>query len=127
MWDAQTGCFVLPSKLRMILDFWAKKQNDQTMSKRCETWHLDILCRMYPNLQIHNFAMHVVYPWNSMEMKAVFQERHTKLPEGSIGIHWYAGHPLAQRHNSRMNEGNYHEYNNTISYHMENICSATQS
>ena len=58
---------------------------------------------MNPGLTIHNFPMRLVYPWDSLNVPELFLARHTDLPERTIGLHWYAGHPLAQQVNRALN------------------------
>jgi hypothetical protein len=65
------------------------------------------------NTNIYNYSMSMLYHYTFQELEHVFLMQET-MPKESIGIHWYAGHPLAQEWNNRLTENNFADYNNTI-------------
>ena len=60
--------------------------------------------------------MGLVYPWRDSQQKDFFNYCHTTLPKETIGIHWYAGHPMAQKFNNSVSEQTLSEYSNTMSF-----------
>jgi hypothetical protein len=71
---------------------------------------------------LYYIPMNVAYPWRCKEQKDLFNLCHTKLPEETIGIHWYAGHPEAQKFNNEINPDTLSNFNNTMSYWLKKIC-----
>ena len=67
----------------------------------------------YDNPKIFNIPVNWIYPILSLEMQKMFSTV-TPIPKESIGLHWYAGHPLAQKYNNLLDDSNYKEYNNTF-------------
>ena len=63
--------------------------------------------------------MDIVYPWRHYQQRDFFHSCHTELPEETIGIHWYAGHPEAQEFNNNISPDTLCDYNNTMSYWLE--------
>ena len=70
---------------------------------------------------LHHIPMRVVYPWRHNQTPHFFQHCHTQVPEPTIGIHWYAGHPSAQKFNNNINPDTLNEYNNTMSYWLNKV------
>lgn len=60
--------------------------------------------------------MDIVYPWRDDQQKDFFNCCHTTLPKETIGIHWYAGHPMAQEFNNNISPDTLSDYDNTMSY-----------
>jgi 2-polyprenyl-3-methyl-5-hydroxy-6-metoxy-1,4-benzoquinol methylase len=60
--------------------------------------------------------MDLVYPWRDHQQKDFFNCCHTTLPKETIGIHWYAGHPMAQKFNNNIGPDTLSDYNNTMSH-----------
>jgi len=65
--------------------------------------------------------MNIVYPWKFMDQADFFNLYHTTLPEETIGIHWFAGHPEAQAFNNNVNPDTLDSYNNTMSYWLKQL------
>ena len=65
--------------------------------------------------------MNLVYPWRHYQQDDFFNHCHTTLPEETIGIHWYAGHPMAQEFNNNIKPDTLSNYDNTISYWLRKI------
>ena len=65
--------------------------------------------------------MDLVYPWRYYQQDDFFNHCHTTLPKDTIGIHWYAGHPMAQEFNNNIKPDTLSNYDNTISYWLRKI------
>ena len=65
--------------------------------------------------------MNLVYPWRHYQQGDFFNHCHTTLPEETIGIHWFAGHPKAQEFNNAINPDTLDNHNNTMSHWLEKI------
>ena len=74
----------------------------------------EIIKEKYPEHPLLAFPMDIVYPFRWNEDKLRFGEPDRDVTPHTIGIHWYAAAPLAQRFNELLNEHNYKEYNNLI-------------
>jgi len=79
------------------------------------------LINKYPDNEFINFGMKVVYPYQWNQMGQVFKAEKKSLPEKCIGIHWYAGTEIAQKFNNLLSKETYKDYNNTISYFLQEI------
>ena len=76
----------------------------------------------FPGMSIYNIPMHYLYELDSNHIPKIFSENNFKrLPYDILGIHWYAGHPLSQEFNNKLNENNYSEFNNTLCSALEKI------
>jgi len=70
----------------------------------------------FPDLKIRNISMNSVYSYNSFMIRTMFDSKNTSyISRGTIGLHWYAGHPKAGEYVSVINEDNYQEMDNVIS------------
>jgi hypothetical protein len=65
--------------------------------------------------------MNLVYPWRHYQQGDFFSHCHTTLPEETIGIHWFAGHPKAQEFNNAINPDTLDSHDNTMSYWLGKI------
>ena len=65
--------------------------------------------------------MSVVYPWRYWQTNDFFVSCHKQLPINTIGIHWYAGHPEAQKFNNDINPDTLDNYNNTMAYWLKQV------
>jgi hypothetical protein len=74
----------------------------------------NVLSKKYPELNIYNLPFKTVYPFDSFQIEDCFTGKCniSQIPEETIGYHWYAGHPLAQKYNSILTEKNYNSFNN---------------
>ena len=68
---------------------------------------------LFPNVKLINIDMSYYYsiPWN--HAKDIF-ESNNKLCDKSLGIHWFAGWPLATEWQEKLNEDTYKNYDNMI-------------
>ena len=106
-----------------------RKQRRYRMSRtrvvRPKEWrHIDmyaLLVKRYPGLKIFNNPMSLVYPW-SEDFADIWEKRHTTVPDGCVGIHWYAGNPTySQVYNNILNADNFRDHKNTFCYFAESI------
>ena len=64
-----------------------------------------------------NMDMDIVYPIDSTKIPLIYNSNNINLiTKNSIGLHWYAGHKLAEKYVNELTEKNYMQYNNTLSY-----------
>jgi hypothetical protein len=80
---------------------------------------LDNIHQTYRQLVFMPLSEYIVFPFHN-QLDACWSEwcftgNYVDNMEGNhIGIHWYAGTPLSQIWNNKINENNYAQYNNTI-------------
>ena len=67
--------------------------------------------------KMYNIPMDLIYHLDCTQMEQMFETTVT-IPEETIGLHWYAGHPLAQKFNNLLTSENFREHQNTFT---ENI------
>lgn len=68
-----------------------------------------------PELKFINMPMDVVYALDHSKIPDIFQtDDMSRLSEKTIGIHWYAGHPVSQHFNNILTEENYKDYKSII-------------
>lgn len=80
------------------------------------------LLRKYPNLNVYNLDMSVVYPFlYNVASQHFFDEYHTDVPNNTVGIHWYAGAPNSHLYNRFLTESNYGKCHNTLKYFVDRI------
>lgn len=74
----------------------------------------DLLISKYPLADIANMGMEWVYPYDSNNVEFYFEKDYKyidpKKIQSAIGLHWYAGHPIAQDWNNKLNANNYLDY-----------------
>lgn len=61
-----------------------------------------------PSLAPHNLPMDIVYAYNALMINEIYSigiPNKTKFTEDSIGVHWYAGHPLTGEYLSKTAGG----------------------
>lgn len=83
---------------------------------------LKIINSRYRNLKFYNLPFHVVYPFIGhieLSLSRILTPKYDKklldkMKDDTIGFHWYAGFPLSQDLNNKMNHKNYKEYINII-------------
>ncbi|MBI3129757.1 MAG: glycosyltransferase [Acidobacteria bacterium] len=57
--------------------------------------------KAHPAMPVHNLPMELVYPFDWREIHKIHEPGDpASLPEGCIGIHWYAGSSLTQKYNN---------------------------
>ena len=68
-----------------------------------------------PELKFINMPMDVVYALDHLNIPDIFQTNDMgRLTDKTIGIHWYAGHPVSQHFNNLLNEDNYQGFRSII-------------
>ncbi len=74
---------------------------------------IDMAKKKYPELNIYNIPFDIVYPLGCDKIEYAFSNdiKIIDLPSDTIGYHWYAGHPIAQKYNLLLDENNYKEHN----------------
>lgn len=74
----------------------------------------NILQVIYPELNIYNLPFKTVYPFDSFQIENCFTGKCdiNQISEETIGYHWYAGHPLAQKYNSILTERYFKSFHN---------------
>lgn len=90
---------------------------------RCEASQvLNKATELYPYLKFYNIPMDLVYLYNSERIIEAFTETvyDKELFKNSIGYHWYAAHPTAQKFNSLLNERTYKEDKSLFSQIVQN-------
>lgn len=67
------------------------------------------------NQKVYNIPTDLLYKYNSEKVEKI-HEKDSKLSlnESCIGLHWYAGHELSQKENTKLNEKNYKEENTLL-------------
>lgn len=63
----------------------------------------------------HNMKMETVYPLHEPNIGCIFESPDTHLfGNETIGIHWYAGHPVSGQWENILTEDNFSQYDNII-------------
>lgn len=75
----------------------------------------DALEAKFPKLSFYNVEMPLFYPISFREPDRIFELKET-FPKETLGLHWYAGLALAQKHNNLIKPSNLHTYKNTSLY-----------
>jgi len=69
----------------------------------------------FPELNVLNIDTNAVYAYNAMNIKLIYNSKSLeKFTKNSVGIHWYAGHPLAGDFVTKLTSENYDNFNNVI-------------
>jgi len=79
------------------------------------------LNRRFPNMTVWNFPERMIYPWGFSKPGEYFKSQHMTLPEECIGLHWYAGSPMAQMMNKAITSTTIHILQNTVCYHARKL------
>jgi len=81
--------------------------------------------RKYPEMKIRNIGMGAFYPYDCSEVECYFESDpgplSDKLVGKAVGLHWYAGHPTAQKWNNLLGPDNYKSYNNVITRELKKM------
>jgi mannosyltransferase OCH1-like enzyme len=64
-------------------------------------------------LRIHFMDTLVVYRWTHKQIGEIF-EQVRDVPEPTLGIHWFGGHPIAQAFNNLLTHETYQTHKNTF-------------
>lgn len=72
------------------------------------------------NSSIYNVPMHLFYYFNSGHIEDMFL-REKRIPDTTLGIHWYAGNSLSQKYNNLLTEDNWHKYSCTLTNQLRKI------
>ena len=69
----------------------------------------------FPDLKIGNILPETTYAYNALHIKEIYNSSDlSKFTDNSIGIHWYAGHPLASEYINKITAENYNDFNNVL-------------
>jgi len=69
----------------------------------------------FNSLNLANLKMDVIYPMPDYLVRYIFYNNHHHyITSDTIGIHWYAGHPLAGQFENILTEDNFYQYDNVI-------------
>lgn len=60
-----------------------------------------------------NLDMDLFYKINSYLIPEIWESQ-KEITDNQIGVHWYAGHPLSQEWNNKLNELNWKQYDNYL-------------
>jgi len=72
------------------------------------------------NSNFVNMRMQVIYPCNADNIDKIYASPpHECITKNTIGIHWYAGHPLSGKFANDVNESNYRDFNNLLTQSIE--------
>lgn len=114
------------SKLFSLAKNYYKSDNYQSigvvmLNKEFPTF--ESILRAFPDIMVGNLAMDVVYAYDASMIEKIFTTSDTsRFTDKSIGIHWYAGHPLAGEAINSMTEHNFEIYDNIISMKLREVC-----
>jgi len=77
--------------------------------------NLDAVRSKFPKLKIYNVSMSYIHFLDSFNIPKIFNGDYTGwMKKDTIGLHWYAGHPMAQKFNTEVNASNYKSFNHTL-------------
>jgi hypothetical protein len=62
-----------------------------------------------------------VYPWDHLQTDCIFDQT-LEVPEATIGIHWFGGHPNSQGWNNILTKENYCSAENTFCHYARKLC-----
>ena len=109
------GCEAAVATIQSYDTFIPKSPREMTTAAY-EKCRLHAVKMRHRNLSFVNLRRETVYPFWWDRVAEIFTARHTTLPDGCVGIHWYAGAPLSQQFNREMHHANFGSYKSTISY-----------
>lgn len=75
---------------------------------------LDIVKNSFEKLNPINLEMDVVYPLIHRQVNQIFKSQANYYTDKSIGIHWYAGHPIAGNFENTVTQENFNQYQGTF-------------
>ena len=78
---------------------------------------LESIKSRFPNLTVKSISPETVYAYDahSASVPTIYQSSNMeKYTKDSIGLHWYAGHPLAKKYIIEVTYTNYSNYNNVL-------------
>ena len=81
---------------------------------------LSLFARLYPNLRIGELPTETVYKFIWDEAEKIFEQQH-KIPNETIGIHWFGGGPIPNRWNRTLTESNWSQYHNTFTNSLRDL------
>lgn len=83
--------------------------------------HWNRIIQQFPSVNFTKYDMDYVAYYDSMQVNDIVVNKHTNFPANTFGIHWYAGHPDAQRLNNLLTDCNYKDYHNTLTHFIGQI------
>ena len=76
---------------------------------------IETIRNKYPNLNIETIDSKAVYAYNIKYIEEIYKQKElTRFNDNSIGLHWYAGHPLSMEAINNIHEKNFRR-NNVLS------------
>lgn len=80
-----------------------------------EAGSIEIINRKFPTIHLGNIDNEAVYSYDATMIKLIYNSTSLQyFNSNSIGMHWYAGHPLAGKFTTEITEENYGELENVI-------------
>jgi len=81
----------------------------------------DQMIKKFPHLVVGNLSYDTVYAYNTHRLKEIYKTNTLKhFKPCSIGLHWYAGHPLACKYINELTEKNYDSFDSVLSKTVRN-------
>lgn len=75
--------------------------------------------RHFPGMVFVNLPMAALYPFRWTEVDRIFGRRvPDRIGRSTLGIHWYAGSPIAQEYNQRMDAQSWSSCGNSLTDHL---------
>jgi len=80
-----------------------------------------------PDMKFINMPMDVVYALDHLSIPDIFQTNDlSRLTDNTIGIHWYAGHPVSQHFNNILTSDNFIDYPNILTSKIADILASSK-
>jgi len=76
---------------------------------------IESINKRFPVLFPKNISESTVYPYNATKINEIYTEPNLcRITKNTIGLHWYAGHPLAGKMVNKVCEENWQEFDKVI-------------
>jgi hypothetical protein len=108
------------SKARTRLDIKNYQAVGSTLYGQIFGTSFGVICDNFKNQNhnVHNIPFEVVYPCD--DLNRMSNDKYSALShcikDNTVGLHWYAGHPLTGSYINLISEKNYRNYDNLISH-----------
>lgn len=117
--------FMMSSKNNKFFDYIYKKAKPEFDHKNYhsvgsilfneEFPTVDSIKKKFPRLNIFNLPMDVVYAYNSQDIEKIHKSIDmSKFTDNTIGLHWYAGHPMVAFHLNSIYQENYYRFHSVL-------------
>ena len=88
---------------------------------------MQFIRQSYPDMRVLNMSMDVVYALGHSVIPDIFLSTDLgRLKSETIGIHWYAGHPVAQEFNNVVTSENFHQFDGILFQAIQRIYSSRE-